>query len=412
MLIRNQVATIVLVAMGPMPVRALGEVAYFKVLGHEIAEFAAEHARVDAGRALDVASVQESEAVFTMVELIMDGPKPIYEVLFVGPKGPSEVEVDAVTGKVIPLPAESPSDEQRAEGKRLRAALARAKVDLRQAMSVASTKVKGATVIRAEAVTDASSATFKVELLADHVFKMVTIGADGTVGTVAPSEVEPSGRAWTFDREPTYRPPTGWLFRYTNPKEGKARWTVEHDAKPMTGPNSLQLMAASRSRAFNLALAEGTSYGDVDVRTRLRPDTGRIDQGGGVVWRAKDGDNYYVCRFNPLERNFRVYKIIDGKRHELQSAGIATKPGTWYAVRAKMIGDHIMCFLNGQKLLDVHDNALRAPGMIGLWTKADASSTFDNVAVRNGTAEASDAIPRTPTSTAGSADHDDDDDED
>ena len=129
-------------------------------------------------------------------------------------------------------------------------------------------------------------------------------------------------------------------------------------------------------------MATATSYRDVNVRTRSRPISGEEDQGGGVIWRCRDENNYYICRINPLESNFRVYKVVDGRRKKLQSAHLETHPGKWYVVRAKMVDDHITCYVDGKKLLDVHDDTFTDAGMVGLWTKADASSSFDNVAVQ------------------------------
>ena len=374
--------------LAPACLAAGGE--YFDVLGHEIARYAVAHAKIDAARAIEIARGPAGDSPFATIELVMDGPRPIYEVIFISPTGPRELELDAVTGKPIPLPGQTAAYDERPAGDLIRAALSHARIDLRRAMAIASDKVKGCAVVRAQAKLDGEAMRFDVEVLDDSAFKTVSVSSDGVVQQVAPSADEPGGRCWTFDNEPEGQSPAGWLLCFTHPEEGKAHWTVTHDKKPMTGPNSLQLIAESGRPVYNLALAKGTSYSDVDVRARLRPNSGKVDQGGGVVWRCKDADNYYICRFNPLENNFRVYSVIDGRRHQLQSVDVATEPGKWRAVRAKMIGDHIMCFLDGKKLLDVHDDAISAPGMIGLWTKADASSSFDNVAVRNGVAAETD----------------------
>lgn len=395
------------------PIRAAADEEYFVVLGHDIARFAAAEAKIDATAAIDAATESANEPVFALVQLVLDGPTPIYEVVFLAPNGPSEVELDAVTGKVIPLVVEPPTPAQRAEGMAKREAISGAEIDLRRAIEVAASQVKNGRVVRAEADVNHGAVTFAVEVLLDGAFKMVTLGPDGKVKNVGESKDEPGGRAWTFDRNTIGEPPPGWSFGFTYPETGKAQWLVERNPKPMTGPNALRLFAESGPRTFNVAMATNTSYGDVDVRTRLRPVTGQVDQGGGLVWRCSDANNYYVCRINPLESNFRVYRVIDGQRHQLQSASVATEPGTWYAIRAKMIGDHIMCFLDGRKLLDVHDGVLKDAGMVGLWTKADASSAFDNVAVRNGVESKSDSAPVVEPAaiSTGRRDHDDDDDD-
>jgi hypothetical protein len=129
---------------------------------------------------------------------------------------------------------------------------------------------------------------------------------------------------------------------------------------------------------FNVALAEGTSYKNVDVSVKLRAVAGEVDRGGGVVWRAKDQQNYYICRYNPLEDNFRVYKVVDGVRTMFKNAK-ATGDEKWHFLRVTMVGPKITCSLDGEKLLETEDASFKEAGMIGLWSKADAQSYFDDL---------------------------------
>jgi len=387
---------------------------YFAVLGHEIARLASERATVSAVDAIDTARKLVGEPTFILCELVADGNVPIYEVVFIDEKGQAEVELDAVSGKQIPLPPEEFSAERRAEQLKLRSVLMPAKFSLRQAVEAAMAEVKSGKVVRAQAEAVDGTPRFRIELLADGAFKMVTLNADGKVIGVEASEDEPGGRAWTFDRVQSQKPPNGWSWGYTGPVSGSAVWTVERDAKPMTGPHVLRVGALSDTRVYNVGIIAGGPLDDVDVRTRIRADRGQIDQGGGLIWRCKDPNNYYICRINPLEGNFRVYRVVGGKREQLQSVDVKTETGKWYAVRAKMVGDHIMCFLDGKKLLDVRDSSITAPGRVGLWTKADASSSFDNIAVRKAVASPSDNEPvARPESVKPSArDHEEVDDDD
>ena len=126
------------------------------------------------------------------------------------------------------------------------------------------------------------------------------------------------------------------------------RWEVAKD-----GDNQvLAQKAKSEDAVFNVTLVEGTSYKDLDLSVKLKAVAGDIDRGGGVVWRAKDAKNYYIARYNPLEDNFRVYKVQDGKRTQFQSAKI---PGDekWHTLRVTMSGTKIACYLDGQKHLEV-----------------------------------------------------------
>ena len=112
----------------------------------------------------------------------------------------------------------------------------------------------------------------------------------------------------------------------------------------------------------------------------MRAVAGEVDRGGGVVWRAKDAKNYYIARYNPLEDNFRVYKVVDGKRTMFKSA---KTPGDekWHTLRVTMVGSKITCYLDGQKHLETEDATFPLAGRIGLWSKADAQSYFDELIV-------------------------------
>jgi hypothetical protein len=107
---------------------------------------------------------------------------------------------------------------------------------------------------------------------------------------------------------------------------------------------------------------------------------GDTDRGGGLIWRAKDKDDYYICRYNPLEDNYRVYKVENGKRTQFASAKAAGDEA-WHTLRATMSGSKIACFLDGKKLLEADDSTFAGAGMVGLWSKADAQSFFDDLTV-------------------------------
>ncbi len=119
----------------------------------------------------------------------------------------------------------------------------------------------------------------------------------------------------------------------------------------------------------------------MDISVQMKTVAGKTDQGGGLVWRAKDKINYYVARYNPLEDNYRVYKVVNGKRKELQSANIKHSDGR-HTLRVTMKGDRVECFYDGKKYLDVKDGTLANSGKIGLWTKADAQTYFDDLTVK------------------------------
>jgi hypothetical protein len=178
-------------------------------------------------------------------------------------------------------------------------------------------------------------------------------------------------------------------------EEGKTVWRFQDDAdgkiargfrqevgdwKVVTadGEKVLAQQAKNSNSTFNLVLATETSAKDVDLSVRMKAVAGETDQGGGLVWRAKDKGNYYLARFNPLEDNFRVYKVQDGKRVLFQNFDIKATPG-WHTLRVTMKGDQIECFFDGKKQLEHKDSTFPLAGMVGLWSKADAQSYFDDL---------------------------------
>jgi len=188
-----------------------------------------------------------------------------------------------------------------------------------------------------------------------------------------------------FDGIAAGRLPTGWKVDATNPRGALAVWKVAADPSAPSPPNVLEALPRPDNfgGTYNLCWTDSTPFLDGEIEVRLRANTGHEDQGGGPVWRVQDGNNYYIARYNPLEHNFRVYTVRDGARRMLDSASrIRIPAGQWFTIRIVQKGDHIQCFLDGKKLLDVHDTTFTRPGGVGLWTKADAATSFDDVTVR------------------------------
>jgi hypothetical protein len=158
------------------------------------------------------------------------------------------------------------------------------------------------------------------------------------------------------------------------------KWEVVADDTAPSKPNVLAQSAKSSGSTFNMTLVNDTAYKDVDITVAMKAISGVADQGGGIVWRAKDEKNYYIARYNPLEDNYRLYLVVNGSRSELKSADIPSTPG-WHTLRVAMAGDHIQCWYDGRKYLDVNDPTFKDAGKIGLWTKSDARTYFDDLTV-------------------------------
>jgi hypothetical protein len=179
--------------------------------------------------------------------------------------------------------------------------------------------------------------------------------------------------SWNFDADKVGEIAKG----FTN-EVGK--WEVVADDTAPSKPNVLAQLAKSSGSTFNITLVNDTNYKDVDITVKMKAIAGSADQGGGIVWRAKDAKNYYVARFNPLEDNYNLYHVTNGRRSEIKGSNVKATPG-WHTLRVTMTGDHIQCYLDGQKHLDAKDSTFKEAGKIGMWTKSDAQSHFDDLEV-------------------------------
>ncbi len=146
-------------------------------------------------------------------------------------------------------------------------------------------------------------------------------------------------RTFTFSKESLDRLPAGWKADHTG-QDGAGVWKVVADATaPSRQGYALAQTGASPNRVFNLCVADNTSHADVEVSVRFKANKGEKDQGGGIVWRFADANNYYIARFNPLEDNYRVYKVVAGKRMQLATMEeIKIPAGEWHLLTIKMIG--------------------------------------------------------------------------
>jgi len=176
--------------------------------------------------------------------------------------------------------------------------------------------------------------------------------------------------------------PEDWKAETTNGHGKIAAWSVTEDDSAPSTPNVLKARPGTGicGSMFNLFWTKSRSFRDGEIGLSLRGDTGSEDQGGGPAWRILDQDNYYLARYNPLENNFRLYVVRNGNRRMLKSAsGIKIRSGEWFTISVTQEGTHIECSLNGKKLLETDDSTLKEDGGIGVWTKADAATSFDSL---------------------------------
>lgn len=201
------------------------------------------------------------------------------------------------------------------------------------------------------------------------------------LGLLAGTTNVAADETWNFEGTKVGKLPGGWSSAKTGKGPGSVWRVLKDDSAPSGAKILAQTSAKGPNPLFNLCVADKTSYTDVDISVSFRAVTGKIDQGGGPVWRYRDANNYYIARMNPLEDNFRVYKVVKGRRTQLDSAEVKAPAGRWHTIRVVHKGSHIQCYLNGKLDLDVRDETFQNAGKIGLWTKADAVTSFDGVRV-------------------------------
>jgi hypothetical protein len=187
-----------------------------------------------------------------------------------------------------------------------------------------------------------------------------------------------------LDDLPVGKPPAGWKVEATRPKGPLASWEIIEDVTAPSGEHVLSMTRPNHvSRGtFNLCWTNTLSFLDGEIQVRFKAVKGEVDQGGGVIWRVQDKNNYYIARFNPLEDNFRIYCVRDGARKKLASVRVKLPAGKWHTLKIVQRGNRFEGYLNGRKLLNGKNNLFKKSGGVGLWTKADAVTSFDDFSVR------------------------------
>jgi hypothetical protein len=191
-----------------------------------------------------------------------------------------------------------------------------------------------------------------------------------------------STHAISFESDRTGVAPEGWTATLTG--AGDPKWTVENDG---SAPSKAKVIRQSGRATFPLLLKDDASIKDGFVEVKFKAVAGSEDRAAGVVWRAKDANNYYVARANALEDNFVLYKTVNGVRSALDIAGrkggygvsVPVPASTWHSLRVDFKGSRFTASFNGKPMFEVEDSTFTDAGKVGLWTKADSVTLFDEV---------------------------------
>jgi len=177
----------------------------------------------------------------------------------------------------------------------------------------------------------------------------------------------------SFDREAPGALPAGWRSGVTG--RGSPKWSVEADTSAPSRPNVLK---QSGSGTFPWCVRPDVSLADGYAEVKFKPLTGREDQAGGVVWRWKDGDNYYVARANALENNVSLYYTVNARRNTIKYVDAPVPGNVWHALRVEFSGKKIRVILDGKPYIETDDGHIAGAGAVGVWTKADSVTLFDD----------------------------------
>jgi hypothetical protein len=191
-----------------------------------------------------------------------------------------------------------------------------------------------------------------------------------------------ANHAISFESTQTGAAPEGWTSTLTG--SGDPKWTVESDD---TAPSKSKVVKQSARATYPLLLKNDSSIKDGFVEIKFKAVAGSQDRAAGIVWRAKDADSYYVTRANALEDNVVLYKTVDGVRSPLDIVGrkggygidVKVPADTWHSLRVNFSGSRFRVSFNGKQLFEVEDSTFADAGKVGLWTKADSVTLFDQV---------------------------------
>jgi len=192
-----------------------------------------------------------------------------------------------------------------------------------------------------------------------------------------------SDTAFNFENSKLNKLPVAWSQYFTGKKGENPNWQIIDD----NGNKVLaQLTTDNPNYHFNDIVFDNIIVANVELEVKLKGANGRMDRGGGFIWRFVDADNYYVVRANPLEDNVVLYKVKNGHRSDLALVGKGKTYGVdvdklgsgWNTLKLIVYNDIFTVYLNNKEIFKVKDETFKNAGKVGLWTKADAVTYFDD----------------------------------
>jgi hypothetical protein len=216
-------------------------------------------------------------------------------------------------------------------------------------------------------------------------------GEEGEEGPATPAAVaaekpapqQTSGKqfAYNFDGDTPGQLPE----RFHGAKTGggtQEKWVVTTDPTAPSKPNVVaQTSTDQTDYRFPLLIADEGSFQDLDLSVKFKAVSGSVDRAGGLVFRLRDPNDYYIVRANALENNYRLYRVVNGRRSQFAGANFKVTSGEWHELRLEVVGNKIVCYYDGSKKIEATDDTFKDAGKVGLWTKADSVTYFDDLKV-------------------------------
>ncbi|WP_156396751.1 hypothetical protein [Noviherbaspirillum sp. Root189] len=184
-----------------------------------------------------------------------------------------------------------------------------------------------------------------------------------------------AAETFNFDVDTAGQPPAGWTCGVTG--KGSQRWSVEPNTSAPSLPNVLK---HEDPATFAWCVRSGISAADGTVRVKFKPVAGREDQAGGLVWRWKNSGTYYIARANALEGNVSLYHMQNGARKTIKYVNAPVAPNSWHVLEVTYKGNAIQVSLDGKAYIEASDSHIPDAGRVGVWTKADSVTLFDDFA--------------------------------
>jgi len=199
----------------------------------------------------------------------------------------------------------------------------------------------------------------------------------------APAPLQAAGQqfAYNFDSDTVGQIPQKFHSAITG-SGVESKWVVMADAGAPYMPNVVAQTSTDKTDyRFPLLIADEGSFRDLDLSVRFKARSGSIDRAGGLVFRLRDPNNYYIVRANALENNYRLYHVVNGRRSQFAGSNLKVTSGEWHELRVEIAGSKITCYYDGNKKIEATDDTFKDAGKVGLWTKADSVTYFDDLKV-------------------------------